>query len=197
MPHAHERMFHHADAERLDAPERRTWLDPGDVVGRLGVGPGMRVADIGAGTGYFAIPLAERVAPGGLINAVDLQPEMLARLRSKISKPLPIELVEGSAEKTTLAGGAHDLVLLANVWHEVDDRIAAIAEVERILKDGGRLAIVDWRQDLAPPPGPPAEHRLAPAAVAGELGARGWREIGVTTVGLYSYLLTAAAPPRA
>ena len=61
----HERMFRHEHAEKLDDVERHRWLPPDDVIGRLAVQAGMRVADIGAGTGYFTLPIARAVGSLG------------------------------------------------------------------------------------------------------------------------------------
>ena len=184
MPH--ERMFHHEHAHKLHDAEREKFLPFADVIARLGLREGMTVADVGAGTGYFAIPIARAV---GRVIAVDVQPEMLDRLRARMTGDLPITLVEGSAEKTTLDAASVDLVFYANVWHEIDDRAAALAEAKRILRPAGRVAIVDWRPDTDKEPGPPPEYRLAADLVARELRAAGFDTAGPTTVGTYHYIV--------
>jgi ubiquinone/menaquinone biosynthesis C-methylase UbiE len=194
MSRLHERMFPHDHAQNLDSAERRTWLPPAEVLDKLDLAAGMRVADIGAGTGYFAIPIAGRVASHGRVHAVDLQPEMLALLQERMPADAPIDLVRGSAEATGLPDASQDLVLFANVWHEIDDRDAALAEATRVIRPGGRIAILDWRPDCAPPPGPPTDHRLPGADVAEHLQRAGWRAPSVCTVAAYSYLVTASRP---
>jgi ubiquinone/menaquinone biosynthesis C-methylase UbiE len=194
MRHDHDRMFPHQNASVLDSPERREWLPPDEVLSRLEVAAGMNVADIGAGTGYFAIPLADRVAPGGRVRAVDMQPEMLSLLEQKLRPGAPIDLVRGEAGATGLAEATQDLFFCANVWHEIDDRTGALAEAKRVLKAGGRIAIVDWRPDCASPPGPPTGHRLAAADVEEQLRRAGWRDIALWNVGTYSYLVVAVRP---
>ena len=87
------------------------------------------------------------------------------------------------------------LVFLANVWHEVDDRAAAAREVARILAPGGALAILDWRADLSPPPGPPSDHRLPAAGVAEFLRKSGWTAGEPLEIGRYSYLISATPAP--
>lgn len=196
MDHDHDRMFHHHNAHQLDSEERRAWLPPGEVLDALEIAAGMHVADIGAGTGYFAIPMAERVTSRGRIYAVDIQPEMLALLEQKLPPSSPVELIRGSAEATGLPDLSQNIVLLANVWHEIDDRAKALAEAERVLSWGGRLSIVDWRTDHTPPPGPPAEHRLAGTTVVDELRKAGWRGVTLRNVGSYAYLMTAMKPVR-
>jgi len=187
----HERMFRHEHAHKLDDPERETWLPVAVVVQQLGLRPGMHVADIGAGTGYFAIPMARAVSPGGRVLAVDVQPEMLDRLRARLEPGAPVALVEGEATRTTLADLAVDLAFYANVWHEFDDREAALAEAARILKPGGRITILDWRPDVEQPPGPPLAHRIGVAEVEAALRKGGWKIEAPRTVGLYSYLVVA------
>src|SRR5512143_3416770 len=106
-----ERTFDPSRADRLDDPERLRWLPPGKIVDELEVRAGENVADIGAGTGYFAFPLAEAVAPGWVF-AVDLQTEMLGRLRARLgaSAAENIVPVSGTALRTTLAPESCDLV---------------------------------------------------------------------------------------
>jgi ubiquinone/menaquinone biosynthesis C-methylase UbiE len=191
---SHERLFSHVNAHRLDSAERRAWLAPDEILDLLDITPGMSVADIGAGTGYFAIPIAERVGARGRVYAVDVQVEMLAHLRDRLPAGAPIELVQGSASRTALPDASQNIAFLANVWHEIDDRDAALTEAERVLLWGGRVAIVDWRPDCAPPPGPPVDHRVSRVELSEQLRRKGWRGIDLRNVGAYSYLTTALRP---
>jgi len=191
----HDRVFDASQVHRLEAKERLLWLPPAEVLGWLELRPGMIVADIGAGTGYFAIPIARAVAPGGRVFAVDLQPELLEVLRGKLAKPdAPpnIVVLQGTASSTRLANGSCDLALLANVWHELDDDAAAVAELSRILKPGGTIAVLDWRPDVERPPGPPLEHRLPAHQVQQFLQDHRKRVHAVRNVGQYSYLILAS-----
>jgi len=191
----HDRVFDPSQVHRLEAKERLLWLPPGEILGWLELRPGMMIADIGTGTGYFAIPIARAIAPGGRVFAVDLQPELLEVLRKKLaepSAPANIVLLAGTAGSTGLAAGSCDLALLANVWHELDDYDAALAELTRILKPGGRLAVLDWRPDVERPPGPPLEHRLPAREVQQFLQEHGKRVDAVRNVGQYSYLILAS-----
>lgn len=188
------RLFDPAQVHKLECEERLLWLPPGEVLARLEVAQGMTVADIGAGTGYFAIPIARAVAPGGMVFAVDLQPEMLELLRGKLHQPgAPenIELVVGDAARTSLPDASCDLVLMANIWHELEDRPAALREVRRVLKDGGRLAILDWRHDAVRPPGPPLDHRVPVDEAVRTLELHVWTLYHRFPVGRHSYLLLA------
>ncbi len=190
----HERMFRHEHAHKLEDPDRERWLPSATVVGLLALRPGMQVADVGAGTGYFALPMARAVAPGGRVFAVDVQRAMLDRLAARVEPEAAIVLVEGEATRTTLADRGVDLALYANVWHELDDREAALAEAARILRPAGRVAILDWRPDVEQPPGPSLQHRIAAAGVEAMLRSGGWKLDATRTVGLYHYLVAAVRP---
>ena len=197
MEHA-DRVMSVAEAHKLDNPDRPQWLPPDRIVGLLPLRSGATVADIGAGTGYFAIPIARAAGPGGKVFTIDLQPEMLDLLRKKLAAagaPSNIELIHGKADATTLPERSCDLAFIANVWHELPDHAAALREFRRILKPDGALAVVDWRPDAAHPPGPPIEHRIPAAEVLGTLTAHGWTIQLATQVGLYSYFMIARPAP--
>ncbi len=82
-----ERTFRASEAHKLEDPDRQKWLPVQDVLAALDLRPGMCMADIGAGTGYFTLPAARAVGPQGRVFAVDLQPEMLAKLRGNLPWP--------------------------------------------------------------------------------------------------------------
>lgn len=189
------RRFDARLAERLDAPERLTWLPAGEVVAALDVKPAEVIADIGAGTGYFALPLAEATGHRGMVYAVDSQEPMLKILREKLlSRGLGnIETVFAEADATFLSSALCDLVFFANVWHEFPDRSAVLRESRRILKNLGRISILDWSPEVAPEHGPPLNHRLSAQSAIGELQAAGFKQVSHTNVGKYSWLVQAVA----
>ncbi len=192
-----ERTFHPRDAHRLEDPERLKWLPPEEVLARIGPVSGMTIADVGTGTGYFALPFATAVGSRGRILAVDFQKEMLEMLREKLSgsgAPQNVVLVEGEARRTTLSGNSCDLVFMSNLWHELDDEAGVLLEVKRLLRPGGRLAILDWRADVVPPPGPPAAHRVSRENLRQVLSRHGWPVTHAGNAGKYSYLLIAGLP---
>jgi ubiquinone/menaquinone biosynthesis C-methylase UbiE len=190
-----ERTFDPGGAHRLENPERLLWLPPRELSTRLGLKSGMVIADIGAGTGFFALPFARAVAPEGKVWAVDLQPEMLALLEEKLrqeSAPHNISPLQGSAADTGLTDHGCDLAFLANIWHELDHTADVLSEMRRILRPSGRVAILDWRADLPSPPGPPQHHRVNSAAIVATLQSGGWREVTASPFGTYSHLVTGA-----
>jgi ubiquinone/menaquinone biosynthesis C-methylase UbiE len=186
-----EKQFDVANASRLDNPERLLWLPPAEVIAALSVQPGDSIADVGAGTGYFSFPLAEAVGVQGKIFAIDAKTEMLQRLQKKLDeKPASnIALVHASAEATSLPDACCTLVFLANVWHEFDDRTAVLREARRILKPGGRIAILDWRPDVERIAGPPLEHRLSATDAESALQTEKFAAIAHTNIGRFSWLV--------
>ncbi len=194
-----ERTFHHTQAHKLDDPERLRWLPPDDVLGRLPLKKGITVADIGTGTGYFAIPIAQKIGGQGIVYAVDLQQEMLSLLRTKLSAlpgPVNVKPVLGDALHTTLASGSCDIVFMSNLWHELDDYPEVLKETARILRPGGSLAILDWSPDFAPPPGPPTDHRIAMDQVRATVQTNGWTVATAGHVGAYSHFVLAHLGPK-
>jgi SAM-dependent methyltransferase len=103
--------------------------------------PGRRLVDVGGGTGNYSSALREE---GWEPLVVDRQPEMLARAAAK-----GLETVEGDAQKLPLPDDSADAVMLVSMLHHVEDPAAAIAEARRVLRPGGRLALMVWtREDI-------------------------------------------------
>ncbi len=186
-----DKRFNASQAHRLDAPERLLWLPPAEVVHALGIAPGESIADIGAGTGYFSLPMASQIGPRGIVYGVDAQDEMLVLLRKRVSEQgsANIRLVRAEADHTGLPDASCDLVFMANVWHEFPDRPATLRESLRILKRPGRVAILDWRPDVEREAGPPLEHRIGASLAADALRAAGFAQITERHIGKFSWLV--------
>jgi ubiquinone/menaquinone biosynthesis C-methylase UbiE len=194
-----QKTFNPADAYKLDDPQRPSYMPREEVVEALHLSSGMNIADIGAGTGYFALPFARAVTPAGRVFAVDLQRAMLNLLEAKLGEPdapKNIELIEAAADWTSLSKGSCDRVFLGNVWHEFADHSAVLAEVGRVLRPAGTLAILDWRTGVSSPPGPPPDHRIAQSDAEATLKREGWKIQQSALCGNYSYLIVASAPAR-
>ncbi len=194
----HDRLFRHTEAHKLEDPERLKWLPPAEILSYLKLLPGMKVADIGAGTGFFSIPMARAVGDVGQVFAADLQPEMLELLCQKLSQPdapANITLLQGEASTIPLPDRTADLAFYANIWHEVEHHDAAFAEALRFSVAGGKIAILDWRDDCVPPPGPPQDHRISEGAVIAFLRTKGCQGVTSRRVGQYAYLVTAQLTP--
>ncbi len=132
---------------RYQKPDRYTWQYPERVVESLQLESGMKVADLGAGTGYFTFRLAEAVGGGGKVYAVDISEEMNASVDKQV--------VTKQAENVqTVLAVAHDplipekvdLIFSVNVYHHMKDRAAYFKNAARYLKPGGRVAIIDFKE---------------------------------------------------
>jgi ubiquinone/menaquinone biosynthesis C-methylase UbiE len=189
----HDRVFKHTEAYKLDDPQRLEWMPPAEVIAPLHLVPGMKVADVGAGTGYFTLPIARAVGDAGRVFAVDLQPEMLELLRHKIESA-NISLHQGNASQLPLQDATVDIVCYANIWHELQDPVAALREATRVSVRGGKIAIVDWRSDCSPPPGPPLDHRLSSDSIRSFLSGHGCSGVSSQNVGRYGYLVIGELP---
>ena len=114
-----------------------------DLVAAAEVQPGSRVLDVACGTGAVTRILAERVGPAGTVVGLDINPGMLAVARTAV--PLAnIEWLEGSAVNMALPDATFDSVLCEQGLQFFPDKPAALAEMRRVLKPGGRLALSCW-----------------------------------------------------
>lgn len=123
--------------------------EPAANVAHLGLAKGMKVADLGAGTGHYARAAAQIVGRDGKVYAIDVQQDVLAH--AKLNMPAHghgvVEYLWGDVERpggTKLRDGTVDAAILANILFQIEDRQGLIAEVRRILKPGGKLMVVDW-----------------------------------------------------
>ena len=125
------------------------FLDPDKAIGEMGLKDDMVAAEFGSGPGGFAIPLAKKLEHG-LVYALDIQQEPLSVLksRSQIENITNIKIIRCDIEKgSTLAEESVDVVLLSNILFQVDDKTAMISEAVRVLKDKGKLVVIDWLPD--------------------------------------------------
>ena len=147
---------------RLESEERRRRQPPERLLAALGVRPGWRLVDIGCGPGFYTLPAATLVQPGGRVLALDIEDAMLARVRERAAAAGVdnVETHRSEESHLPLPDGAVDAALVANVLHECTDRSAFLAEVRRVLVPGGRIAVVEWRKESMET-GPPLAERMA------------------------------------
>ncbi|MFL6572988.1 MAG: class I SAM-dependent methyltransferase [Burkholderiales bacterium] len=173
-PDSHRHSF--GDAEKwshvFDDPERDAWQKPHAVIDALALKPDAVVADLGAGTGYFAARLANML-PKATVYAVDVEPEMVKYLgeRAKREGLKNLKPVAARADDARLPTKV-DLVLLVDVYHHIENRERYFRTLAASIKPGGRVAVIDFRLDS--PEGPPREARIAPDKVKAELSAAGY-----------------------
>ena len=162
-PQTHQHSFGDAEkwAKVFDDPARDAWQKPHQVIEALALAPDAVVADIGSGTGYFAARLVHFV-PQGRVYGVDIEPDMVKYLAERARR-------EGLANLVSVAGlpddprlpGKADLVLMVDVYHHIENREAYFRKLRGYLNAGGRVAVIDFRQDS--PDGPPKSERIPPS----------------------------------
>ena len=174
----------------FDDPARDAYQKPAEVVRALRIRPGMRVADIGAGTGYFSGHLSAAVGPTGAVFAADTEPELVRHLRERAETERTVNVVPilASPDNPRLPRGAVDLVLLVDTFHHIDHRVAYFGRLRATLAPSGRVAVVDW-QKRETPVGPELEHRLAREQVVEEMRAAGYALVAEPDVLPYQYCL--------
>jgi ubiquinone/menaquinone biosynthesis C-methylase UbiE len=171
--------FDAGNRHRLDNEKRRATMPPFETFERLGLRKGNAVADIGCGAGYFTIPAAEITGPHSKIYAMDISPEMLEEVEKKAMEAGLANVRGISTDEYDLKIGdeAVDFAIMSNVLHEIEDKGRIIAEINRILKKGGRLAIVEWAK-IRGEYGPPPEERLSPEELEDMLSRSNFESIG-------------------
>ena len=177
-PHTHQHEFGDADkwAEVFDDPKRDGWQKPHEVIKALALKPDAVVADIGAGTGYFAVRFA-RMLPQGKIYAADIEPDMVRHLaqRAKREQLANVFAIESATDDAKLPEKV-DLALFVDTYHHIDDRSRYFARLKGTLAPQGRVAIVDFTMDSEI--GPPPRARVTPEQVKRELAKAGYELAG-------------------
>ncbi|MCC7387091.1 MAG: class I SAM-dependent methyltransferase [Deltaproteobacteria bacterium] len=171
MPH----RFEHAEdwAKRFDDPSRDAWQKPAEVVALLGLQPGMSVADLGAGTGYFLRHLSGAIGAGGRVFALDVEADMIRYMKARAEREqlANVEARQVPFDDPALAPGSVDRILIVDTWHHLGDRAAYSKKLAAALKPGGGVFVVDFTMETEK--GPPTQHRLTPEQVIAELEAGG------------------------
>lgn len=178
--HEHHGQGHHhdfSDVERFaaifDDPGRDEWQRPADIVSMLELAPGMVVADLGAGTGYFIPHLAPAVGPTGRVLALDVEPAMVEHMRERIATA-GLSNAEARAvapDDPGLEPASVDRILIVDTWHHISDRERYAARLRAALRPGGYVLVVDFTPES--PQGPPPAMRLTAATVVSELESAG------------------------
>jgi arsenite methyltransferase len=153
--------------DRSQQPER--------VIAALGIKPGDRIADLGAGGAYFTFRFADAVGETGMIYAIDVDPDMVEYLKSRAAADgyRNVEVIQATGDDPGLPPASIDLLFTCNTYHHLADRSAYFARAKAALRPGGRVAIIDmngagWFSWLF-------GHSTAPETIRSEMEAAGYR----------------------
>jgi SAM-dependent methyltransferase len=133
------------DLSIFDSPGRDERLQVNRVMDLLGITPGKSVADIGAGSGWFTVRAARRVGAGGVVYAVDINPESIRYVEDRAQKEKlhNVKTILGKADDPLLPAGAVDAVLLLKTYHEVAEPVALLRNLRAALRSGAKVGIID------------------------------------------------------
>jgi ubiquinone/menaquinone biosynthesis C-methylase UbiE len=186
----HTRLFPPEQLGLLEAAGRDEWQEPQRVMDSLGIADGARVADIGAGGGWFTIRLAHRVGPNGVVYAEDIQPEMIESIRRRVVREglTNVEPKLGTATDPQLPGGLN-AVLMVDTYPQIPQPVVLLQRIKASLAPNGRLGIVDFKTDGAGGPGPDLEDRVSPETIKQQAAAAGLKLLSHETYLKYQYLL--------
>ncbi len=174
----------------LDDPARDAYQKPHEVVMALGLKEGDRIADIGAGSGYFALRFARHVGAAGRVLAVDINPDMIVHLNRRIRDAGldNVQTILALPDDPLLAPSSVDRVFISETWHHIGDRAHYLALLKSTLRPGGQVIIIDFQKE-ATAVGPPAEMRVAREDVVREFDQNGFRLAKEHTFLPYQYFL--------
>jgi predicted methyltransferase len=186
----HGRLFPPEDLGILESPDRDEWQEPERIMDALRIADGSRVADLGAGGGWFTIRLARRVGPNGRVYAEDVQRVMIDAIKLRVANQrlTNVETILGAVDDPRLPDNL-DAVLVVDAYPAFSNPVAVLRHIARALAPHGRLGIVDFKLDGVGGPGPPLDERLDPAVVRRDAEQAGLRLLREDTFLRYQYLL--------
>ena len=168
------RLFAPEELGLLEGPDRDEWQQPDKVMDFLEIAEGARVADIGAGGGWFTIRLARRVGPNGVVYAEDIQKQMIDSIDRRVKREglSNVRTILGTSTDPNLPAGL-DAVLMVDTYPQLADATALLKRIAWALGPNGKLGIVDFKPDGSGGPGPPLEERVSPDVIKAHAAAAG------------------------
>ncbi len=175
-----EQGLHHdfSDVEKwaavFEGDDRDSWQNPQGVVDLMDLRPGMTVADLGAGSGYFLPYLSEAVGSEGRVLGLDPEPNFVTFMTHRVREAgwSNVEARQIPLDSPALEDGSTDRILIVNTWHHIGNREDYAAKLRKALTKSGAVYVVDFTDRS--PHGPPVDSRLPPQQVIEELRAGGF-----------------------
>ncbi len=165
----------------LERPEREEYQKKDEIMRALELKPGQRVADIGAGSGYFTIPVAKAVGPTGKVWAIDIFQEMLNYIdrRLKAEQLENVELLKVERDDPQLPPAGVDIILMVDTYHYIQNRTEYAKKLREGLAPGGKVVVIDfipkpWEER---PWGPPPEQHLSKETLNSEMAEAGLKVV--------------------
>jgi ubiquinone/menaquinone biosynthesis C-methylase UbiE len=188
-------MAHRFDPRHLahlDSPLRRLLMPPRRILKRIGLARGDILLDIGAGSGFFSFPAADIVGPEGFVYAIDIESAAVLLLDGKREAlgASNIEARLSTNEDLGMAPGSGTVALLCTVLHEVEDKAAMLLSINRALRNGGTLAVVEFKKG-ALIPGPRDSERIGKEEMRGLFEAAGYGNAKIEDLNAWFYLAAA------
>ncbi|MEY4528471.1 MAG: SAM-dependent methyltransferase [Nitrospirota bacterium] len=167
--------------EHLDSTERDRYQKPSEVIDALKLKPGMAIADLGSGSGYFTRRFIEAVTETGMVYAVDVEPEMLAYAKESVihmHTAYTAEFILAQPDNPKLPFAAVDLLFVCNTIHHLENRSKYFSDLKSSLKPDARIAIIDFYPDeRSGDLGFPKHHLVPRDTIVQEMAAAGYQLI--------------------
>jgi ubiquinone/menaquinone biosynthesis C-methylase UbiE len=194
MHHRHEDPA--AYIASLDDPARDAYQKPDEVMKALALREGEVVADIGAGSGYFAVRFAAAVGDKGRVYAVDVSPDMVRHLNRRLRDAgvKNVSTVLSDPDDPLLADGSVDRFVIVDTWHHIEDQAKYLALLKRMLRPGGQVVQIDF-QKRELPIGPPMGMKIAREDLVKQMEEAGFRLAAEHTFLPYQYFLVFGLAP--
>lgn len=160
----------------LEDPARDAYQKPHEVVMALGLKEGETIADIGAGSGYFAFRFSNHVGESGRVYAVDINPDMIVFMNRRIRdmKVKNMVTILSAPDDPLLLDGSIDRFFICETWHHIQNQTQYLTLMKKMLKPGGQVVMIDFqKKDL--PVGPPNEMKIAREDVVKQMQAAGFQ----------------------
>jgi len=174
----------------LEDPQRDAYQKPHEVIMALGLKEGEVVADIGAGSGYFAFRLAHHVGENGRIYAVDINPDMIVYMNRRIRdlQLRNVVTVLAVPDDPLLPDASVDRFFICDTWHHIANQKQYLALMKKMLRPGGQIIMIEFhKQEL--PVGPPVEMKVAREDLVRQMETNGFKLAKAHTFLPYQYFL--------
>lgn len=174
----------------LEDPQRDEYQKPHEVIAALDLKEGERIADIGAGSGYFAFRIARHLGSAGRVYAVDINPDMIIHMNRFIRdrRITNVTTILAPPDDPLLPDHSVDRFFICDTWHHIQNKAGYLALMKKMLEPKGQVVMIDF-QKRELPVGPPAEMKIAKQALIAQMRAHGFELAKEHTFLPYQYFL--------